>query len=101
MLSVSVPGQADHAIQDFCLCAPVRRHAQSLRDRMRSAKVRDIEQARQRDLINDVEAAQLRAADQAVAAAIAVDDFSPHELSAHRAMGDVPSQSVPRPAAAE
>jgi acyl-CoA dehydrogenase len=75
--------------------------AQSLRDRMRRAKVRDIEQARQRDLISDVEAAQLRAADQAVAAAIAVDDFSPQELSAHRAMGEVPSQSMPRPAAAE
>jgi len=75
--------------------------AQPLRDRLQHAHVRDVEEARQRHLINDAEAAQLRAAAEAVAAAVAVDDFSPQELTAQQAMGDVSSQVMPRPAAAE
>jgi hypothetical protein len=43
----------------------------------------------------------LRAAAEAVAAAVAVDDFSPQELTAHQPMGDVSSQAMPRPAAAQ
>jgi len=75
--------------------------AQPLRDRLQHAHVRDVEEARQRHLINDAEAAQLRAAAEAVAAAVAVDDFSPQELTAQQARGDVSSQVMPRPAAAE
>jgi acyl-CoA dehydrogenase len=75
--------------------------AQPLRDRLQHARVRDVEEALARDLINAAEAAQLRAAAEAVAAAVAVDDFSPQELTAHQPMGDVSSQAMPRPAAAE
>jgi acyl-CoA dehydrogenase len=72
-----------------------------LHDRLHQANVRDIEKARQQHVINDVEAAQLHAAAQAVAAAVAVDDFAPEELSPRRALGDVLSQAMPRPTAAE
>ncbi|MGA6962485.1 MAG: acyl-CoA dehydrogenase [Xanthobacteraceae bacterium] len=75
--------------------------AQPLRDRLQHARVRDVEEALARHLINAAEAAQLRAAAEAVAAAVAVDDFSPQELTAHQPMGDVSSQAMPRPAAAE
>jgi acyl-CoA dehydrogenase len=72
-----------------------------LRERLRQAKVRDIEKARQQHIINDGEAAALHAAAQAVADAVAVDDFSPEELSQRRVQGDVLSQAMPRPTAAE
>ena len=75
--------------------------AQPLRDRLQHARVRDVEEALARHLINAAEAAQLRAVAEAVAAAVAVDDFSPQELTAHQPMGDVSSQPMPRPAAAE
>jgi acyl-CoA dehydrogenase len=68
---------------------------------MRRARVRDIDQAKRQALINDAEAAQLHAAAEAVAAAIAVDDFAPEELSPRQALGDVPSQPMTRPTAAE
>ena len=55
--------------------------AEPLRERMRQARVRDIDQAKRQALINDAEAAQLHAAAEAVAAAVAVDDFAPEELS--------------------
>ena len=73
--------------------------AQHLRDRLHKARIHDIGQARQQGLINDVEAAQLRAAAEAVAAAVAVDDFAPEELAAQRLTGDVLSQAMSRPAA--
>jgi acyl-CoA dehydrogenase len=75
--------------------------AQPLRDRLQHARVRDVGEALARHLINAAEAAQLRAVAEAVAAAVAVDDFSPQELTAHQPMGDVSSQAMPRPAAAE
>jgi acyl-CoA dehydrogenase len=59
-----------------------------LRERMHKAHVRDIDKARAQGLITDAEAEQLRAAAAAVAAAIAVDDFAPSELS--------PRKSSPR-----
>jgi acyl-CoA dehydrogenase len=74
---------------------------QSLRERMHKAHVRDIDKARQQGLINDAEAASLQAAGEAVAAAVAVDDFAPEELSPRRALGDVLSQAMSRPTAAE
>lgn len=69
--------------------------AQPLRDRMRGARVHDIEAAQRQGLINAQEALQLKSTAEAVAAVIAVDDFAPEELSARGAQrkGDVPSQA--------
>ena len=80
--------------------------AQSLRDRMNKAHVHDIDQALKQNLIDASEAAQLKETAQAVALAIAVDDFTAEELTHHDAdlaQGDRPSpaQKPPRPAAAE
>ena len=69
------------------------------------AHVRDIDQALKQRTITADEAAQLKAAAEAVSAAIAVDDFAPEELTSRDAAnkGEVSSQatSQPRPAAAE
>jgi acyl-CoA dehydrogenase len=76
---------------------------QPIRDRMRTAHVRDIEQAVKQRTITPEEGGRLRAAAEAVAAAVAVDDFAPEELIARGASskGDVSSQARSRPAAAE
>jgi acyl-CoA dehydrogenase len=74
---------------------------QPLRERLHKAHVRDIDKARQQGLINDVETGELQAAAAAVAAAVAVDDFAAEELSPQRALGDVLSQAMSRPTAAE
>jgi hypothetical protein len=80
-----------------------------IRHRMHAARVHDIDQAVQQHTINADEAVQLKAAAEAVAAAIAVNDFAPEELASRGASnkGIVPSQATPqansqsRPAAAE
>ena len=59
---------------------------------MRRARVRDVDQAKRQALINDAEAAQLHAAAEAVAAAVAVDDFAPEELSPRQAADSIPLQ---------
>jgi acyl-CoA dehydrogenase len=74
---------------------------QALRERLHKAHVRDIDKARQQGLINDAETGELQAAAAAVAAAVAVDDFATEELSPRRALGDVLSQAMSRPTAAE
>jgi acyl-CoA dehydrogenase len=79
---------------------------QSIRDRMHVARVRDIDQARQQGTITADEATQLKAVAEAIAAAVAVDDFAPEELTSRCASnkGDVSSQATSpqaRPAAAE
>jgi acyl-CoA dehydrogenase len=79
---------------------------QPLHDRMNKVRVHDIDLARKQGLINDGEAAQLSETAEAVAAAIAVDDFTAEELTHHdadNAHGELPSptQKRPRPAAAE
>ncbi|WP_347270407.1 acyl-CoA dehydrogenase [Rhizorhabdus histidinilytica] len=56
---------------------------QPIRDRLRKAGHDDWRAARERGLIDDMEAARLEAADAAVAAVIAVDDFAPEELTGH------------------
>jgi hypothetical protein len=58
---------------------------QPLRDRLHRAHIRDIGEARAQGLITEAEAEKLRAAADAVAAAIAVDDFAPEELARRRA----------------
>ena len=74
---------------------------QPIRDRMRTAHVRDIEQAVKQRTITAEEADRLHAAAEAVSAAVAVDDFAPEELSARgtASKGDAPSQTRSRPAA--
>jgi len=64
---------------------------QPVRDRMQAVRVRDVDQALKQRTINDQEAAQLKQAAEAVAAAIAVDDFAPEELTGRGAAheGDV------------
>jgi acyl-CoA dehydrogenase len=82
---------------------------QPLRERLRKARLDDIDEARRQGLIDASEAAQLHAAAQAVAAAVAVDDFAPEALSRRRAggppaeeaQGDVSSQPISQPTAAE
>jgi acyl-CoA dehydrogenase len=86
----------------FALTAAV----QLIRDRMHAARVHDIDQAVKQRTINDEEAAQLKQAADAVAAAIAVDDFAPEELTGGGAahQGDVSSptlQATPEPTADE
>ena len=72
---------------------------QPIRDRMRAARVRDIDQAVKQRTITADEAAKLKAAAAAVAAAIAVDDFAPEELTSRGAFhkGDQPSQATSQP----
>lgn len=73
---------------------------QQIRDRMRAARVRDVDQARQQGTIDAGETAKLKAAAEAVAAAIAVDDFAPEELTSRGAAskGAVSSQATSRAA---
>jgi acyl-CoA dehydrogenase len=83
-------GRLDRA---FALISAVK----PLRDRLRQAHVHDIAAARQRGLITDAEADQLKAVQLAIAAVVAVDDFAPEELSprrAARAQGDVSSPTT-------
>jgi acyl-CoA dehydrogenase len=54
---------------------------QPIRDRMHTARVRDIETAVAQRTITAEEAAKVKAAADAVAAAIAVNDFAPEELT--------------------
>src|SRR5262249_56141746 len=55
--------------------------AQPLRDRLHKAHARDVDKARQERLISHAQATELRAAADAVAAAVGVDDFTPAALS--------------------
>ncbi|AHV92835.1 hypothetical protein D559_2969 [Bordetella holmesii 1058] len=63
-----------------------------LRDRLRREGVKDWRQAHQAGAISDEVAAQILAAEAAVAEVVAVDDFAPEELTgqtespAHRAL---------------
>ena len=74
--------------------------AQPIRDRMNIVRVRDVDQAVKQRTINADEAAQLKAAADAVAAAIAVNDFAPEELTSRgRAnKGEQSSQAISQPA---
>ncbi len=69
---------------------------QPIRDRMHAARVRDIDQAVKQGTITADEATKLKAAAEAVAAAIAVNDFAPEELTARGAAskGAVSSQAT-------
>jgi len=69
---------------------------QPIRDRMHEARVRDIDQALKQRTTTADEAQRLKAAAEAVAAAIAVNDFAPEELTGRGAakQGDEPSQAT-------
>jgi acyl-CoA dehydrogenase len=69
---------------------------QPIRDRMHAARVRDVDQAVKQRTISADEAAQLKTAADAVAAAVAVNDFAPEELTSRGAMhkGDEPSPAI-------
>ena len=71
---------------------------QPIRDRMHTARVRDIDQAVRQRTITAEEAGKLKAAAAAVSAAIAVDDFAPEELTSRGAFnkGEVSSQATTR-----
>ena len=58
--------------------------------------MQSIDTARQRGLINDAEADQLKAVQLAIAAVVAVDDFPAEEITRHavRAQGDVSSPTA-------
>jgi acyl-CoA dehydrogenase len=94
-------GAADDTIVRLERAFDLRVATEPLRDRLRKAHVRDVAKARQQGLINEAEASELSAAAEAVAAAVAVDDFAPEELSPRLALGDVLSQAMSRPTAAE
>ncbi len=78
---------------------------QPIRDRMHAARVRDIDQAVKQGTITADEATKLKAAAEAAAAAIAVNDFAPEELTARggASKGAVSSQATSQtlPVAAE
>jgi acyl-CoA dehydrogenase len=85
---------------------------QTARDRMRKARVHDVETARRRQLVSEAEAAELTAAALAVEAATAVDDFAAEELAPRSAVGraasgrqrhpgEASSQTISQPTAAE
>jgi acyl-CoA dehydrogenase len=59
--------------------------AQPIRDKMRTAHVRDADQALKQGTITAGEAAQLKATADAVSAAVAVNDFAPEELTSRDA----------------
>jgi acyl-CoA dehydrogenase len=69
---------------------------QPIRDRMHTARVRDIDQAVAQRTITAGDAAQLKAAVEAVSAAIAVNDFAPEELTSRGAAnkGEKSSQAT-------
>jgi acyl-CoA dehydrogenase len=102
-------GFGDDALARLERAFELRVATEPLRDRLRHANVRDIEKARAQNIINDAEAATLRAAAETVAAAVAVDDFAPEEVSrkpvpssvTSNVTGDVLSQPIHQPTAAE
>jgi len=67
-----------------------------IRNRMHHAHVRDVDDARRQGLITEAEAGELRAAADAVDAAIAVDDFAPEELAPRHAADVIPLQRSER-----
>ncbi len=101
-------GQGDDGLARLERAFTLTVATQPLRDRLRKAQVRDVATAQARGLIDDAEADRLRAAEQAVASAVAVDDFAPEELSrrasardASQELGGMSSQAISRPTAAE
>ncbi|MFL6797949.1 MAG: acyl-CoA dehydrogenase [Xanthobacteraceae bacterium] len=94
-------GAGDDPIVRLERAFTLRVATEELRDRLRQARVRDLSKAREQGIITELEASALRAAADAVSAAVAVDDFAPEELAPRQALGEVLSQAMSRPTAAE
>jgi len=62
--------------------------AQPLRDRLHKAHIRDVDNAWLEAATTETEAKELRAAADAVAAAVAVDDFAPEAIAPRQAAAD-------------
>ena len=73
---------------------------QPIHDRLRKSKIKAWKIGREQGLVSDEEAARLEEADKAVAAVIDVDDFSPEELTQHRAV-EGPARTSPQEAGAQ
>ncbi len=90
------PGETQNGIALLERAFAMVTAVQPVQDRMHAARVRDIDRAAAQRTITADEAARLKAAADAVAAAIAVNDFAPEELTARGAAhkGDVSSQAT-------
>jgi acyl-CoA dehydrogenase len=99
--STAVAGDHAHgvAILDHAFKMVVA--AQPIRDKMHAVRIRDADKALKQGTITADEAAQLKAAAEAVSAAVAVNDFAPEELTSRGAKhsGDKSFQASHRPAA--
>lgn len=74
------PGQGDDALARLERAFELVVASAPLHAKLRKERVTDIAEARERGLIDETEAGQLRAAAEAVAAAVAVDDFAAEDL---------------------
>jgi acyl-CoA dehydrogenase len=92
------PGQtaSDHGVALVERAFAMTVEVQSIRDRMHTARVLDIDQGVKQHTITADEATKLKAVADAVAAAVAVDDFAPEELTSRDTAnkGDVSSQAT-------
>jgi acyl-CoA dehydrogenase len=96
-LTVDIYRSADGGVGRLDRAFALMTAVKPLRDRLRQAHVHDVAAARQRGLISEAEADQLKAVELAIAEVVAVDDFAPEELSPRRAVpsqGDVPSPTT-------
>ena len=93
-------GGGDQAIAQLLRAFQLTVETQPIHDRLRKDKVKAWRVGRERGLISDEEAARLEAADKAVAIVIDVDDFSPEELTQHRAV-EGPARTTPEEAGAQ
>ncbi|MGC1304996.1 MAG: acyl-CoA dehydrogenase domain-containing protein, partial [Caulobacteraceae bacterium] len=104
-------GGADTAVAKLLEAFRLTVDTQPIHDRLRQAKIRDWKLARERGQLSDEEVRQLEQVDRIVAEVIAVDDFSPEELT-NRSARPAPqrakavkspskSEPTPHPEAAE
>ncbi|WP_313436220.1 acyl-CoA dehydrogenase [Novosphingobium sp.] len=89
-------GGADEAVGRLTEAFRQTVATQPVHDRLRKARVRDLDKAREQGLISEEELASLRAADAAVAEVIAVDDFAAEELDLSGRNGTGTAATAPR-----
>ena len=93
-------GGGDEAIAQLLRAFQLTVETQAIHDRLRKASIKSWRVGRERGLISDAEAERLEEADRAVALVIDVDDFSPEELTGHRAV-EGPARTTPEEAGAQ
>ena len=74
---------------------------QPIHDRLRKSKIKAWKVGLEQGLVSEEEARRLEEADKAVAEVIDVDDFSPEELTQHRAVEEAPTRTSPEEAGAQ